>query len=193
LRRLSADELDPRLREVLHADERTPLELAMNSILGHRPDLTLPLTEYTRSLKRGRLPRRLVELVRLRIAFHNQCRSCMAIRYQDAIDDGLTEAIVCSLERPTDLLGLTDAELVAVRFADRFATDHLAIDDALYADLAEHFDEGEIVELGLQVALFVGMGRFAASLQILEDLPRAFTAQGTGPIAPWGNDAVVVR
>lgn len=37
----------------------------------------------------GTLPPRLLELVRLRIAFHNQCRSCMSVRYQSAIDDGL--------------------------------------------------------------------------------------------------------
>ena len=42
------------------------------------------------------LPERLIELVRLRVAFHNQCRSCMAIRYKDAIEDGLTEDLVCS-------------------------------------------------------------------------------------------------
>ena len=27
------------------------------------------------------LPARLLELVRLRVAFHNQCRSCMSVRY----------------------------------------------------------------------------------------------------------------
>ncbi len=30
-----------------------------------------------------------VGAIRLRIAFHNQCRSCMAIRYHDAIDDAV--------------------------------------------------------------------------------------------------------
>ena len=44
------------------------------------------------ALKLGRLlPDRLVEIVRLRVAFHNQCRSCMAIRYTDAMNAGVDE------------------------------------------------------------------------------------------------------
>ncbi len=83
----------------------------------------------------GGLPPRLMELVRLRIAFHNQCRSCMSIRYQSAIDDGLTEDAVCSLEQPAEAADLTDAERGALRFADLFATNHLAIDESVYDGL----------------------------------------------------------
>ena len=58
----------------------------------------------------GTLPPRLLELVRLRIAFHNQCRSCMSVRSQSAIDDGLTEDAVCCLERPADAPDLSYAD-----------------------------------------------------------------------------------
>ena len=193
IRRLGIDELDPEVAARVAAEQRTPLEMAVGSIVGHRPDLAAPLSAYTRSLKNGLLPRRLVELVRLRIAFHNQCRSCMAIRYQDAVADGLTEALVCSLERPADATDLSEAEQVALRYADLFATDHLSIDDALYAALALYFTEGEVVELGLQVALFVGLGRLAATWHIVEDLPAAFQSTSAAPLTPWGNESVVVR
>lgn len=192
MRRLSREELPAEMAEYIDAGNRTDVELAVASITGHRPELAIPLSEYTRALKRnGVLPRRLVELVRLRIAFHNQCRSCMAIRYTDALDDGLTEDLVCSLEKPYEAPDLTDAERAALRYADLFATNHLAIDDAVYADLHEHFTEGEIVELGMNVALFVGVGRLAATWQITEDLPEEF--RGTEPIAPWEASHVVVR
>jgi AhpD family alkylhydroperoxidase len=192
IRRLTADQMDPEMAALIDADDRTPLELAVTSIIGHRPDLALPLIAYTRSLKKGQLSRRLVEIVRLRIAFHNQCRSCMAIRYQDAVVDGLTEDLVCSLEKPAEAEGLTDAEQVALRYADLFATNHLAIDDALYAELGEYFTEGEIVELGLQVALFVGVGRLAATWHIVEDLPVAFQAESADVLSPWGNESVPI-
>ena len=178
---------------LLGAQDRTPLELAVTSILGHRPDLAQPLMGFTRSLKHGQLPRRLVELVRLRVAFHNQCRSCMAIRYQDALADGLTEDLVCSLEKPAEAEGLSVSEQLALRYADLFATNHLAIGDAMYAALGEHFTEGEIVELGLQVALFVGVGRLAATWHIIEDLPVAFQDDSAGELSPWGNESVIVR
>ena len=52
---------------------------------------------------------------------------------------------------------------------------------------------GEIVEIGLQCALFVGVGRLAATLHIVEDLPTAFQATADAPITPWGNESVTVR
>lgn len=193
LRRLDVDELDPHMAELIAAEEKSSLELAVSSILGHRPDLAEPLIAYTRALKKGQLPRRLVELVRLRIAFHNQCRSCMAIRYEDAFADGFSEDLVCSLEKPYEAEDLSDAERIALRYADLFATNHLAIDDALYAELGEYFTEGQIVELGLQVGLFVGVGRLAATWHIVEDLPEAFQSPSSAPITPWGNESVRIR
>ena len=193
LRRLEVDELDPHMAELIAAEEKSSLELAVSSILGHRPDLAAPLIADTRALKKGQLPRRLVELVRLRIAFHNQCRSCMAIRYEDAFADGFSEDLVCSLEKPYEAEDLSDAERIALRYADLFATNHLAIDDALYAELGEFFTEGQIVELGLQVGLFVGVGRLAATWHIVEDLPEAFKSPSSAPITPWGNESVRIR
>ena len=60
---------------------------------------------------------------------------------ESAIDDGLTEDAVCSLERPAEAPDLTEAERAALRFADLFATNHLSIDDGVYDDLRNHFSE----------------------------------------------------
>jgi AhpD family alkylhydroperoxidase len=186
------DQWDPALRELVRPDERTPLEQGLYRIFAHRPDLATAVATYGRALRAHRtLPDRLVELVRLRVAFHNQCRSCMAIRYGDAVADGLTEAVVCSLEQPMEATDLTDAERAAVRYGELFATNHLAIDDDVYDELRRHFTEGEIVELGLHVALCVGVGRLAATWNMVEELPDRFRAEGE--IAPWGGDAVTVH
>ena len=119
----------------------------------------------------------------------------MAIRYRDAIDDGLTEDLVCSLEKPYEAPGLTDAERAAIRFGELLASNHLAIDDDVYAELHRHFTDGEIVEIGMYAALCVGLGRWAATLHMVEELPSTFqdAEVGYGAVAPWGNDAVVVR
>ena len=108
---LSPDQLDPELRRRSKADERTSVELGTTRILGHQPEMANGLHAFTSSLKAIRtLSDRLIELVRLRVAFHNQCRSCMAIRYPDALDDGLTEDLVCSLERPMESDDLDERE-----------------------------------------------------------------------------------
>jgi alkylhydroperoxidase family enzyme len=160
------------------------------SIFGHRP----PMMEafgalQTAVLLGGTLPPRLKELVRLRIAFHNQCRTCMAIRYAA---DTLAEGTVCSLERPAEAPDLTGAEREALRYADLMATNHLAIDDAAFDRLREHFDEGEIVELGMVCGLCVGFGRLAASWDMVDHLPDSFqTPPEDGRVTPWGHEAVV--
>jgi AhpD family alkylhydroperoxidase len=161
------------------------IHLGVAAIQGHRPEVAGALGSLRAALQAGTLPPRLLELVRLRIAFHNQCRNCMSVRYQSAIDDGLTEDAVCSLERPVDADDLSPAERSALRFADLLATDHLSIDDAVYNDLRRHFSEDELVELGVHCAYAVGMGRLAATWQVTEDVPDAFRTATDTPVAPW--------
>jgi AhpD family alkylhydroperoxidase len=168
------------------------INLGVASILGHRPEVAGALGALRAALQSsGTLSARLVELVRLRIAFHNQCRSCMSVRYQSAIDDGLTEDLVCSLEQPAEADDLSPAERSALRFADLFATNHLAIDDSVYDDLRRHFAEEEIVELGVHCAYAVGMGRLAATWAVTDDLPDAFRSTADSPLAPWDSKGVI--
>ena len=193
--KIEPEDWDPRLKAAFKPEERTALEQGLTRFFAHRPELALGVAGLGGALKKHRtLPDRLVELVRLRVAFHNQCRSCMAIRYADAVADGVTEELVCSLEKPYDAPGLTDAERVAIRYGELFATNHLAIDDALYGQLLEHFTEAQVVELGMIVAFFVGYGRLAATLHMVEELPAAFKGEvADGPVTPWHNEAIVVR
>lgn len=190
--KLAPEQWDERLVTAIQPDNLTDLEQGLTRYFAHCPEQALGLMGFGGALKRNRtLPDRLVELVRLRVAFFNQCRSCMAIRYSDAVADGVTEGLVCSLERPQEAENLTAAEKVAIRYGELMATDHLAIDDAIYADLRAHFSEAQIVELGMTVAFFVGFGRLAATYHMVEELPEAFKTAET--IAPWGADKIQVR
>lgn len=193
--KIEPEDWDPRLQAALKPQDRTPLEQGLMRYFAHTPEIALGVAGLGGALKRNRtLPDRLVELVRLRVAFHNQCRSCMAIRYSDAVADGVTEDLVCSLEQPYEAPGLTDAERLAIRYGELFATNHLAIDDPLLDRLREHFTEAQIVELAITVAFFVGFGRLGAVLHMVEELPSAFGGEvGDGPVTPWRNEAVVVR
>lgn len=168
------------------------INLGVAGIMCRLPDVAAAVGGVTNALREtGALSPRLMELVRLRIAFHNQCRSCMSIRYQSAIDDGLTEDAVCSLEQPAEAADLSDAERAALRFADLFATNHLAIDDAVYDELRNHFSEDQLVALGLHCALCVGLGRLAATWHVVDDLPDEFRGDSAARLAPWGANSVV--
>jgi alkylhydroperoxidase family enzyme len=154
-------------------------------VYAQAPHIAGPYLAFMKALRENsRLPGRLVELLRLRISFHNQCRSCMAIRYSTGLDDGLTEGLVCSLERPEEAADLSGSEKAALAFADKLATDHLAITDDDFARLREHFSEAEVMELCFQVATFVGYGRMGSALAMIDDLPEEYADAGA-LLAPW--------
>jgi AhpD family alkylhydroperoxidase len=168
------------------------INLGVAAIVSRLPKVAEGLGTLNAALRSaGTLPPRLLELVRLRIAFHNQCRSCMSVRYQSAIDDGLTEDAVCSLERPADAPDLSDAERTALKFADLFATNHLAIDNAVYDELREHFTEDQLVELGVHCAIALGIGRLTATWDVTDDIPDAFRSEADGRVTPWSSAGVV--
>ena len=190
---IKAEDWPDELKALIKPEKLTDLEQGLMRYFAHTPQLVEGLAAFSGGLKVNRtLPERLVELVRLRIAFFNQCRSCMAIRYSDALEDGMTEDMVCSLERPAQADDLTDAEKAAVHYGELMATDHLQADDAVFAELRRHFTQAQIVELGMICAFFVGFGRLAATYHMVDELPAAFR-EADGEIAPWGNESVVVR
>jgi AhpD family alkylhydroperoxidase len=163
------------------------------SPLATRPDLAAAMTCFKAALRADRrLPDRLVELMRLRVAYRNQCRPCMSMRYAEALSDGLTEQLVCSLERPADAADLTAAEKAAVGYADQFAVNHLSIATQL-ASLRLHFKPAEIAEIAWWAAFFVGFGRLAAVFDDGMALPVGERHQDGTPLTPWRiKDPIVV-
>jgi AhpD family alkylhydroperoxidase len=186
---LTPNQLPNELREQAGVDDST--QLGSLGVWALQPEIASALLELKAVLGSQSLTPRLSELVRLRVAFHNQCRSCMSLRSAEAIDDGLTEALVCELRSPEESDDLTQRERAALEYADKLSIAHHDVDDALFARLAEHFTEEEIVELGTYCAFCVGFGRLGATWNMIEELPERFHEGGTA--APWGGEAITVR
>jgi alkylhydroperoxidase family enzyme len=60
----------------------------------------------------------------------------------------------------------TPRERAAIRFAELMAADHRNVDDAFFEELRRHFTDAEVVELGVSIALNLGLGRLNAVLAI---------------------------
>lgn len=184
---LPPEKWDPDLRKPFEAGGIDPSErqYRASAILAHAPHMAKANMAFmAASLQGHKLSRRLLELVRLRLAFHNQCRSCMAMRFQAAVDDGLTENLVCSLEKPAEAPDLSDREKAALEYADLFAINHFQITDETYDNLRKHFTEPEIVELGMFCAFYFGVGRLFASWDMIEELPKVYQDK-SAKAAPW--------
>lgn len=62
--------------------------------------------------------------------------------------------------------GFSDREKLAIRFAQRMATDHQSVDDRFFQDLRREFSDPEIFELGMITGQFIGYGRLLAMLDL---------------------------
>jgi alkylhydroperoxidase family enzyme len=60
----------------------------------------------------------------------------------------------------------TDQEKAALRLADRMTLDANGVDDALWAEVRKHFDEGEVIELLAAIGLFNYFNRFNDALKM---------------------------
>ncbi len=135
-------------------------------VWAHRPAAAVAWLALLDQLhNHGLLDARLRELVRLRIASHTTCRVCQVARKTDAV----SEADVACLS--VDDARFTPAERAALRYADLYAGDPLAIDGSVFDDLKALFATDEIVELNLFCALMLAGGRMTQAQRAYEESP----------------------
>jgi alkylhydroperoxidase family enzyme len=120
------------------------------------------------------LPRRVHELVRMRVAEINGCVLCMTWRNGWADDESLAAV---SASSTSDLF--SDAERAAIEYAERFCTDSRSIDQGLIARLRDHFSAAGVVDLTLVIGKYLAMGRFMHVLDLDQACNVAFDASGT--------------
>jgi hypothetical protein len=92
----------------------------------------------------------ITELVRLRCAQYHDCRLCGSLRLDEAAEQGVDETMVAKIARYEDS-DLNDAAKAALRLADAMIIRPAAADAKLRAELLEHFTEGQIAEICLDV------------------------------------------
>ena len=114
------------------------------------------------------LPVRVREAARMRIAQLNDCPVCLAFRAESVKEQGVTEDFYRHVGDHDTVDAFSRQEQLAIEYAERFALDHLGIDDAFFARLAECFTDAEILDLTICLAAFLGLGRMLRSLGIDE-------------------------
>src|SRR5262245_9036546 len=119
------------------------------------------------------LPRRTHELVRMRIAEINGCVLCLTWR-----NDWADEESLAAVSQHATSGRFSDAERVAICYAERFATDSQAIDDDLLARLGAHFSPAEIADLTLVIGKYLAMGRFMQVLDLDQACTLSYDADG---------------
>lgn len=172
----------PRLRYI-EGNEKTPQTSAMIETakktgapdprvvsIMTRAKLGIAWVEYwNKLLYSGVLPHKLKEMCRIKISVAHQCGYCSTVRSHVAKAEGLTEDMI------DDAFGnfqasskFTAREKASLHYAGLFKQGEHAIDkDEVYAELQKHFNDEEIIELGLFCAETDGVGKFVKSLNVI--------------------------
>lgn len=160
---LELSEMTPEMAEIVTQVGAMTGDLTGMRSVAHRPDIIQAFAPYYWKLQtEGLLDRKLIELVRLAIAQINKCANCLGSRYQDSIDQGLTEELVAALPSAEESPLFTEREKAAIAFGQKMAFDHYSVGDDDFARLYRSFSVPEVVELGFDVAMFIGLGRLFA-------------------------------
>ena len=123
------------------------------------------------------LPLREREAARYTIALINDCKVCRATRTKEAASDTAAPAAAASKPAADESFygeianwrvsaTLNEREKLAAEFAQRFALDHLAMDDEFWARLRSAFADDEITDLTISCGMWLGMGRALAVMDV---------------------------
>jgi AhpD family alkylhydroperoxidase len=169
LRYIEESEKTSYIRELIESAERTGAPDPRVVSLMTRSKLGIAWVEYwNRLLYQGVLPHKLKEMCRIRISVAHQCGYCSTVRSNVAKAEGLTEQMIDDLFDYMGSKRFTEREKAALRYAELFKQGEHSIDrDEVYAELAKHFSDEEIIELGLFCSEVDGVGKFVKSLNVL--------------------------
>lgn len=81
-------------------------------------------------------------------------------------EQGVTEDLYAHVAEHREHPEYSEAERVAIEYAERFALDHLAIDDAFFERLRAQFSDADVLDLTICIADFLGFGRLTQVLKL---------------------------
>ena len=144
----------------------------MHVWVGAAPGLSIPAAQFSAAVyEKSVLPLREFEAARIRIAQINECQLCLG--WRSARDAPARAAEADSIDEDfynhvgdATWGGFSERELLAADFAERFARDHLSMDDPFWIRMRASFTDTEIVDLGLCVGMWVSQGRLNQVLDV---------------------------
>jgi len=158
-------------------------------VMGNAPEATRwYMTQFYGGLfYSGRVDRKLLELVRLRLAHIHGCAFCNRSDRLAALEAGVSEAEVDAISTYEDGDGPFDRrQKSALALADVMALTNSmgSVTQDLYDRLKLDFTDAELVEMGLIMSILSGIAKFIFAYDLVEKedycpfVPQAAVAQG---------------
>jgi alkylhydroperoxidase family enzyme len=158
----------------VHSPDSDTGNLIRDSALGLVPETLQHYLDLTVAIwDKGPLSPAEIELARLRNAGYVGCVMCQAVRYDIAVEDGLSEEIVADMKSEAGQKLLSQRQQLILRFVDHYLHQASTPDDEFQRALDEHLTTEEQVHLALLMAYFNGFSRCAVALGGMPDsMPR---------------------
>jgi AhpD family alkylhydroperoxidase len=142
------------------------------STLGRHPGLFLGWLMFAgRLMPRGKLSRRLTELVILRVAELRGCEYERSHHVKLGRSVGIGDAELAAMATGADAPGWTEREALVLRAVDELHASQ-DITDETWSGLRAHFDEKRLIELVMLVAHYEMLATTIGTLRIRTDAPR---------------------
>ena len=124
---------------------------------------------YGEIFRGGTVAQSYKELLRLRLSTLHGCRFCNQGNRLDALAAGLTEEQIDAFDDPENG-PFTDAERAVLALGEQLALTHPEgiLNAALHGELARHFSDAEILELGLVGGILAGVAKFMFAYDLVE-------------------------
>lgn len=116
----------------------------------------------------SKLPVRIREVARMRLALDNECEVCRNTRDAQGAAHGVDEELYRHVLEWRTWPGYSERERLAAEYAERFARDHVGLraDDSFWKRFRAQFTDAEIVDLAICCALWLGTGRTMRVLDV---------------------------
>jgi uncharacterized peroxidase-related enzyme len=151
----------------------------MFRVMAHRPEIFATMqAHFGAVLNTGTVSTKLKELIIVRTSQVNDTPYCLASHTILARGLGWSDDQLNHLAEWSKRDDFTPAEKAAIRLAETVTRDAHAVTDEQFAELRNHYSEGEIVELLCAIGLFNYFNRFNNALQMEPTKP------GEGGCAP---------
>ena len=159
---LPRTQMPERWRAVAERAEEVRGESTLIEVLAQAPELLGWYYDgfYAEVFFKGRVDRRVKELLRLRLSTLHGCAFCNRGNTRSALEAGVTEAQVAAIRRP-DSKVFDDRDRAVMRLAGEMALPNMTgeVTPALAAELRRFFSEAEMVELAVVAAVLTGMAK----------------------------------
>ena len=178
---------DPAINSLIDFARNGFGDTQMFGLLARRPELLKRIASvfaYFLGGEGGLIEPRLLELMRVRGAHLNACTYCATVRLQPVAEEVKTKEAALGV---CDISGMTKAQAVgalrdklitseftpreaaALSLVDRIVVDPHSVDDALFAELRQHFSDEEIIELICGSSLFSWAGTLNTVVRVDTD------------------------